>query len=239
MTARGKVLVLQHQDQDRPAYLGTWLDRHGVHREVRNTEAGDPFPERIDGWRALAILGGEMGANDDLPSLRAAESLIRQAVERGVPVLGHCLGGQLMARALGARVGRSPRPEAGWHRIDVHEVPPADRWLGDAGAIDVFQWHRDAFELPRGAVALASSEACPVQAFSLGPHLAMQFHVEVDQRKLGEWADARDLEAAVPGAPSWPSVHDGRRMRADAARCLPRQQALADAIYARWLSMAT
>jgi GMP synthase (glutamine-hydrolysing) len=107
------VLVLQHLSGDGPAYLATWLREQGVAFEVRDTEAGQPFPDSLQDHGALAVLGGEMSANDALPSLRQAERLILQAVRDGVPTLGHCLGGQLMARALGARVAASPAPEVG------------------------------------------------------------------------------------------------------------------------------
>jgi GMP synthase-like glutamine amidotransferase len=236
------VLILQHQHDDGPAWLAAWLHAQGVPFEVRNTEAGEPFPDRIDGWRALAVLGGEMGANDELPSLRRAEALIRQALAAGVPTLGHCLGGQLMARALGARIGPSPAPEIGWQRIEVAEAAEARAWFGAPGERTVFQWHYDAFELPPGATALAGSAACPQQAFTLGPpgtpgarHLAMQFHVELDEEKLQRWSLENDRRAAaVAGRPS---VQDGAAMRAQAARHLAAQQRLADRIFAHWLGL--
>ncbi len=125
------VLVLQHLPDDGPAFLATWLAAQGRALELRHTAAGDAYPERIDGFGALAVLGGEWGANDDRPSLRQAEHLIRQAVAAGVPVLGHCLGGQLMARALGGAVGLSPAPERGWHAVQRHATPQARQWLGE------------------------------------------------------------------------------------------------------------
>jgi len=152
------VLILQHLSGDGPAYLGTWLQRQGLPFELRNTEAGQDFPEHMDGHSALAILGGEMSANDPLPSLRRAELLILDAMARGRPVIGHCLGGQLMARALGARIQRSPQPEVGWHAIELFDTPQTRDWFGDAGSATVFQWHEEAFELPPGAVGLAGGK---------------------------------------------------------------------------------
>jgi GMP synthase-like glutamine amidotransferase len=183
-----------------------------------------------------------MSVNDDLPWIPAVLSLIRGAVARDVPVLGHCLGGQLMARALGGRVGRSPAPEIGWQPIALNADPAAasalDAWFGSDALPAVFQWHYEAFTLPPGATQLASSPACPVQAFALGPHLAMQFHVEVDAAKLRLWSGALDeafleAQAAFPG-----SVQSGAAMCERAAGRLTAQQALADRIYRRWLSNA-
>ena len=87
------VLVLQHLPDDGPAFLATWLARQGRPMDLRHTSAGQAYPATIDGFGALAVLGGEWSANDDRPSLRQAESLIRQAVAAGIPVIGHCLGG--------------------------------------------------------------------------------------------------------------------------------------------------
>ena len=228
------VLILQHLHQDGPAYLRTWLEREQVAFELFNSEAGQDFPEQIDRYGALAVLGGEMGANDPLPSLRRAEQLIRDAVGATVPVLGHCLGGQLMARALGARVADSPAPEIGWHPIHIHAGSESAAWFGDATEVLVFQWHYDAFELPAGAHALARSDACPHQAFALGPHLAMQFHVELDEPKLSAWAGAHDMRFVA--ARHHATVQSAEVMLDQATQRIEGQQRLADRLYARWLS---
>lgn len=231
------VLVLQHMASDGPAYLGTWLRKGRVPYEVFNTAAGQDFPSSIDGYAALAVLGGEMSVNDDLPSLRRAEDLIRQAMAAGAPVIGHCLGGQLMATALGARVVEAPQPEIGWQRLQVLDHADARAWFGDAGAATVFQWHYESFGLPAGAVLLASSPACAHQAFAIGPHLAMQFHVEVDADKLLHWSACDDPEY-LELQRRCASVQGGDTMRAEAERALVAQQRLADRLYARWLGAA-
>lgn len=228
------VLVLQHLPDDGPAFLATWLAAQGRAMDLRHTSAGDAFPEGIEGFGALAVLGGEWSANDKRPSLRQAESLIRQAVAAGVPVLGHCLGGQLMSRALGGSVGDSPRPERGWHAVHRLAQPLAAEWFGPGELPPLFQWHREAFTLPPGAQALATNAACPQQAFALGPHLAMQFHVEVDADKLAAWASDADGERSAD-EPGW---HNAQQMRLDTQRHLAASLALAARIYARWLRFA-
>lgn len=230
------VLVLQHLSSDGPAFLQTWLREQGVPHAVFNTEAGQPYPARLAGYSALAILGGEMSANDELPSLRQAEALFRQAVQQGVPTLGHCLGGQLMARALGAAVTASPAPEIGWQPLQVHAHPEAQAWLGEAGPRHVYQWHGETFGLPPGATWLAHSEACPHQAFALGPHLGLQFHVELDAEKLARWAG--EFDEAWFDARACATVQRPAAMRAEAPQRLAAQQALARRIYTRWLGGA-
>lgn len=228
------ILILQHLSSDGPAYLGAWLQREGLEFELRNSEIGQAFPEHMDAHSALAILGGEMSANDPLPSLRRAELLILDAMARGRPVIGHCLGGQLMARALGAGIGASPAPEVGWHAIDVHAGDAATTWFGAGPVPAVFQWHEEAFDLPLGAQALAGSPACRHQAFAIGMHLAMQFHVELDAEKLQRWA-ALDSPQFRALQQAHATVQSGAAMLAEAVQRLPQQQALADRIYRRWL----
>jgi GMP synthase (glutamine-hydrolysing) len=235
-TTMQPVLILQHLSGDGPAYLATWLRRNGVAYRVFDTEAGDAFPASMSGYSALAVLGGEMSANDDLASLRQAEALIRDAMGQARPVIGHCLGGQLMARALGCRVVESPAPEVGWQPIRCCEGPEPQRWFGSVSTPTVFQWHYEAFELPREATLLASSAACPHQAFAIGPHLGMQFHIEVDAEKVARWSREEGPRWAAARAAHPGSVQDGAAMREGLAAELPRHHSLADRIYGRWLA---
>lgn len=232
------VLVLQHTLEDGPGYLGAWLERERVAWEVRCTEAGDAFPDSLRGYRALAVLGGAWGANDDRPSLRQAEALIRAADAQGVPVIGHCLGGQLLARALGGRVERLPQPEIGWVPLQVATDPMAQAWLGPAGPAVVYHWHYDSFvTVPPGAQPLAASPACAHQAFACGPHLGMQFHIEITPAKIAAWlADPGTLYPQL-AAQGLDSVQPPEVMNADTPRRLAASEAMADRIYARWRSL--
>jgi GMP synthase (glutamine-hydrolysing) len=141
-----------------------------------------------------------------------------------------------MSRALGAAVGRSPQAERGWHRITRLDHPAAHHWLGDNAHPVVFQWHGEAFALPDGAILLASSTACPHQAWCLGPHLAMQFHIEVDEHKLAAWAQEIDNSSASAQAHSGPFWQGVAALREGSLQHLPASQRLADRIYSRWLA---
>lgn len=228
------VLILQFMADDAPAYLGTWLQRRGIAADVCVADGWPAFPRRIEGYRALALLGGSMSVNDGFAYLRTAEQLIQQALDADVPVLGHCLGGQLMARALGAAVGPSPAPEIGWQRMQCSESASRQDWFGPASAHHVFHWHYEAFDLPRGAVTLGATANCPHQAFAIGPHLALQFHVEVDASKVRLWLSQGE-QAYLDAQGRYESVHGEQRVRDDTARYLASQQRLADRIYERWL----
>lgn len=233
-----KALVLQHLTSDGPGELATFLRARAQPFDVFDTQAGQAHPEHIDGYAALAVLGGEMSANDDLPSLRHAERLILEAMAQGVPVLGHCLGGQLMARALGAPVTRNPVPEIGWHPIMLGGHADARAWFGDDPTPQVFQWHADTFALPRDAVRLATGEACANQAFAMGPHLAMQFHIELDEAKLAVWSADRHPAYLALQREHPRTVQSGETMREIARTALPLARRIAHRIYARWLAAA-
>lgn len=232
------ILILQNLSGDGPGYLARWLRIQDIPYRVLDTEAGDAYPPSVAGYGGLALLGGEMSANDDLQSLRQAERLILQAMDADIPVIGHCLGGQLMARALGARVIASPQPEIGWQSMTVPDTPAARDWFGEPGERTVYHWHGESFELPAGAELLAGSATCPRQAFAIGRHLAMQFHVELDEHKLAAWSASVD-PAFLKAQQRYPAtVQTGPAMRAQAARALPEQQHLADRLYRRWLGLA-
>ena len=229
------VLVLQHLNEDGPGYLGDWLDAQGIAWQVRCAEAGETYPDSVRGYRGVAVLGGAWSANDDRSTLRQAEALIREADALGVPVMGHCLGGQLLARALGGQVERLPRPEVGWWPLAHTGSAAARAWFGDKSTHTVYQWHQDGFvELPPGAELLASSPACAHQAFAIGPHLGMQFHVEITPQKIAIWL-AEPGQAYIHNVKAFPgSVQDPASMNAATPQHQAGSHALADRIYATW-----
>jgi hypothetical protein len=228
------VLILQHQTPERPAYLVTWLDQHDIPHETRNAGLWQQFPVSIEPYSALAVMGGGMSANDPLLSNRQAEILILQAMRLDRPVIGHCLGGQLMARALGATIGISPQPEIGWQPIEYEDVPETQQWFGSAPTSTVIQWHYDTFSIPTGATRLAGSAACANQAFAIGPHLAMQFHIEMDADKAREWAMDEDPKWTL-AREQYASVQDRDGILNGIEPNLIQHQAMADHIYQTWL----
>ena len=227
------VLILENQHTDQAGYLGTWLSWQGIQSRVINA-AQESFPDTIEPYAALAVMGGGMSANDPLLSNRQAEILILQAFLRDTPVIGHCLGGQLMARALGARVTRAAQPEIGWQPIRWKSTATAAAWFGHEPTGHVIQWHYDTFELPRGAELVASSDACENQAFVWGRHLAMQFHIEIDRAKALAWTQDPDPEWA--GARErHTTVQSGPEIQAGIDQYLWQHQRTAEAVYRQWL----
>ena len=229
------VLILQHQTPEHPAYLITWLKQHDIPYELFNAGAGEHFPASIEPYSALAVMGGGMSSNDQLLSNRQAEILILQAMRLDRPVIGHCLGGQLMTRAMGGTIGTSPEPEIGWQPIEYANDPLVEHWFGTDPAPTVIQWHYEAFTIPAGAIRLAFSNACPNQAWAMGNNLAMQFHIEMDSAKAQEWANDEDPKWASARA-QYNTVQDSQAILEGIEPHLTQHQATADHIYTTWLA---
>lgn len=228
------VLILQHQVPENAAYLITWLDNHSVAYQIVNAGAGEQFPSSIEPYSALAVMGGGMSVNDPLLSNRQAEILILQAILKDRPVIGHCLGGQLMARALGGTIQASPQPEIGWQPIQYESKALVDEWFGMDPTDTVIHWHYESFSIPQGAVRLASSEACPNQAFAYGKHLAMQFHIEINEAKIDSWVNDDD-DKWLDARQRYNSVQDRDAILAGIEPYLKKHQSTADSIYTNWL----
>jgi GMP synthase-like glutamine amidotransferase len=211
------------------------LERHRVDYVIFNAGADEEFPASIESYSALAVMGGGMSANDPLLSNRQAEILILQAMRLDRPVIGHCLGGQLMSRALGAAITASPRPEIGWQPIAYENLDVAREWFGDDPANTVAHWHYESFGIPAGAVRVATSPACPNQAWAMGPHLAMQFHIEINEIKLANWVAEDDAKWAE-SRQLYETVQDKISMLNGIVYHLEKHQATADSIYKKWLS---
>ena len=154
-------------------------------------------------------------------------------LERGVPVLGHCLGGQLIAKALGAEVRANPVREIGWH--DVEKLPGliSDEWLGESGMFPagVFHWHGETFSIPYGAVPILRSRFCENQAFVFNNTLAMQCHVEMTAEQVNQWSILYEDQIAVPAA----SIQSKAEMLNDLERRIAGLEKLAVRIYTKWL----
>jgi GMP synthase (glutamine-hydrolysing) len=174
--------VLQHVACEGPGAIGDALQRYGVAQRVVRIYDGEPVPTALEG-DALIVMGGPMGVyeTDRFPHLRAELRLIDEALRRGRPTLGVCLGSQLIAAALGARVYPSGGKEIGWYPIELSDAAKADAVLGAAPRrFTAFVWHGDVFDLPRGAVHLASTEMTAEHAFRYGEQVyGLLFHLEV------------------------------------------------------------
>ena len=186
-----KVLVCQHVAFEILGTLNPLLKRAGVRIRYVNFGRHPDAQPSVDGYDGLIILGGPMSVYDvgGHPHLDTEVRMINDAMARGIPVLGICLGAQLIARALGARVEPNSEKEIGWYDVRFTDHGRRDPLFSHCEERErIFQWHGDAFELPRGAVHLASSADCDNQAFRYGSNVyGFQFHLEVDEPLITRW----------------------------------------------------
>jgi GMP synthase (glutamine-hydrolysing) len=233
------ILVLRHAPEVPLGSVADVLTEAGL--SFRYVDLFEAVPERLplDEAAGLVVLGGAMSANDvaEYPFLEAELDWLRQAVQRRLPLLGICLGAQLLAKALGGRVYRNPVKEIGFFNVELTAAAGRDRlFLGRGPAETVFLWHGDTFDLPRGAVQLARGERCPQQAFRYGESAyGLQFHVEMTPELLEAWLREPGFEREVAELPGV----DAAALRAAAARQFPAMGRFSRCLLGRFAAMVS
>lgn len=237
------IAVFQHAADVAPGYFVEWLQASGLPLRILHPYLGEAVPDDPRAFSGLCFMGGPMSVNDPLPWLEDELRLIRAADRAGVPVIGHCLGGQLLAKALGAPVARHPVKEIGWGEVTVTDAALAARWLGAdvPPSFEVFQWHGESFALPPGAHNFLASEHCRNQAFAIEregyAHLGMQFHCEMTPALIRAWLQDPTWREEIEEerrATGGPGVQEAERMLERVEERCARMNARAARIYERW-----
>lgn len=227
-----EILIIRHVAHEGPGYLADYLERRSIPFRVLAIDHGDNIPESIEGLSAIVFMGGPMSVNDDLPWIPPALGLILKALAAGLPLLGHCLGGQLIAKALGAKVGPNPVPEYGWLPVQVANNDVAARWFdGVNREFIAFHWHGETFDIPEGATHVLASPHCLNQGFVFGNALALQCHIEMTPELVNDWVSRADDVTLSPS----PSVQGRNEILNDLNQKVDAMQKVADKIYDRWL----
>ena len=229
-----KIYVLQHHPVENLGTIADALEGAALAWQYVRVADGQAVPVSMKGAGGLVVIGGPMGVyqTDRYPWLRDEMRLIEDAIKSNLPVFGVCLGAQIVAAALGAKVERNPNgKEIGWHSVRLSDSARDDRLMrGLPATLTPFHWHGDIFEQPRGAVALASSDKTPCQAFRYGDKTyGFQFHFEVTADGVAAMATAFAKELVRENI-------SADRMVAQSAEFLPPLETISDTVFSRWAS---
>lgn len=226
------IYIFRHLEHEGPGYLTEVLHRYGIPYRLIRIDQGDDVPSALDDTSGLVFMGGDMSVNDPLPWIEEELALIRLAAEEHMPALGHCLGGQLISKALGGKVTRNPVKEIGWHAAQRVDSVTANDWLGDLPQeMEMFHWHGETFTLPGDAIRILQSRYCANQAFVIGNMLGLQCHVEMTPDMVREWAHRSPDELAHPSE----SVQSAVQMTKNLPARIDDLREVADRLYDRWL----
>ena len=226
------IRIFRHVASEGPGYLATYLASHNLPYELVCIDAGEAVPEQLDDVSGLVFMGGPMSVNDELPWIEQELKLIRRAAAADLPVLGHCLGGQLISKALGGKVTANPVREIGWSPVHALDNQVARDWLaGLPREFEVFHWHGETFSLPDGATRLMYNGYCANQAFAIGAMLALQCHIEMTADMVEEWVAKGQNDLAHTSE----SVQSPTEIRQNLSAKIDHLQHLAQILYKRWL----
>lgn len=228
------IVVFRHALTEGAGFLGDMLDEQAIAWRMIRIDQGEALPSSVRQFSGMILMGGPMSVNDDLPWIKPLLELIREAVAADIPLLGHCLGGQLMSKALGAVVSANPVKEIGWGEVEVTQHAEAQRWFGDLQRFQGFHWHGETFSLPDHATHLLASTYCRNQAYSIGKHLAFQCHIEMTAAMVRTWCEVGfDEIKASAGSPGVQPAHVMQQALDDR---IAELNAVARQVYRRWLS---
>ncbi len=230
------ILILTHTDHCTPGHLAQVLRAQQHDYRVLRVDRGELAGVDLDWPKAVAIMGGAMSVNDPLPWLAAELEAIRHFLQRDIPIIGHCLGGQLLAKALGAEVQAMAFQEVGWQRLQQTSHAANSPWFSHLPAeFELFQWHGDTFDLPPGAKHLLSNSWCQNQAFAWGDKvLALQSHPEMTAELVDLWL----TEAGYLLDASQPSQQSIAYMRENLGQRITQLNQVAEGFYRHWLHLA-
>lgn len=227
------IWIFRHVACEGPGYLGQVLDRYHIDYRLIAIDRNDPVPDNVNGASALVFMGGPMSVNDPDEWIQRELALIREGAGQGLPLLGHCLGGQLISKALGAVVKPNSVTEIGWHAVEKTGNPVAEAWLESLSfPVELFHWHGETFDLPEKAIPLFKSCFCENQAYVKDNILALQCHVEMLPEMVTEWAEAYTDQISRPCE----SIQSQTQMTENLDTRIARAQQVADVLYRQWLT---
>jgi len=228
------IYIICHANCEPPGYLCTYFDKQNIPYKKINIIKDEIANIDLDAISGLTFMGGPYSVNEDHPWLTDEIKLIQEAIEKDIPLMGVCLGAQLISMALGAKVNTATNMQTGWHPITVDTSKLAsDQVLNLDDNFEAFEWHEDTFSIPNGATPLFKGRGPEAQGYLYGRVLTMQFHLEMTEHMVHEWLTRYNDCLPEPSdyVQSPEQITDRLNERLD------NLHAVADKIYGWWLSM--
>ena len=227
------VVIFRFLAHEGPGYLGEFLTSQNITWQLIKVDENELLPTSILAYSGMVLMGGPMSVNDDLPWIAPLLDLICEARDNDIPLLGHCLGGQLMSKALGANITKNPIKEIGWGKVTVSNNDVAKNWFGEIETFNAFHWHGETFSLPQGANHLLASAHCQNQAWSIGKHLAFQTHIEMTVEMVHKWCEegAEELNQSANSV----AVQQADAMQENLPVHVFFLQKVAKQVYSQWI----
>lgn len=229
------VAIFRFSAQEGPGYFTEFLDAKVIPWVLIKIDQGEEVPSDPGKYSGICLMGGPMSVNDPLPWVKHLCGLIRQAFVKDIPMIGHCLGGQLISRALGGKVEPNKVKEIGWSQLFPARSSVAKKWFGELAnePFTVFQWHGETFSIPMQAELIAINNYCRNQIVAFGSLLAMQCHVEMTPQMISDWCEHWDTDAGH--LPVRSNIQTPKTIQLNLDDALPKLHLLADHIYTEWL----
>jgi GMP synthase-like glutamine amidotransferase len=225
------VLIFRHLEHEGPGYFQDFLQQKEIPFKLVRVDAGDTIYGDIKNTSGLVFMGGNMSVNDPLPWIRSEITLIQKAIDHDIQVLGHCLGAQLIARALGAEVKANHVTEIGWHQTRIVDNLVSRQWFTDLPAeLELYHWHSETFAIPDGAERIMESENCVNQGFVYDKSLALQCHIEMTEEMVRDWASRGGDDLILTD-----SVQGVSQMLDRLPERIAVLNRIADRIYSHWI----
>jgi GMP synthase-like glutamine amidotransferase len=232
-TVTKPVIIFRFLAHEGPGFFGDFLDAQNIGWQLIKVDEGELLPASISTYSGMVLMGGAMSVNDDFPWIAPLLDLIRQAKDNDIPLLGHCLGGQLISKALGGVVTKNAIKEIGWGEVTVSKNDAAKHWFGEIETFNAFHWHGETFSLPTEAQHLLASPHCQNQAWSIEKHLAFQTHIEMTPEMVKKWCE--EGEAELRESASSIAVQQANAMQENLAVHCFFLNKFATQVYSRWI----
>ena len=227
------IIIFRFLAHEGPGYLGDFLTAQNIPWQLVKVDEGETLPASILAYSGMVLMGGPMSVNDDLPWIAPILDLVREARDNDIALLGHCLGGQLMSKALGGIVTQNAVKEIGWGEVTVSQNEAAKNWFGSIETFNAFHWHGEMFSLPQGATHLLASPYCQNQAWSIGRHLAFQTHIEMTAEMVQKWCE--EGESELKESVASPAVQQADAMQQELPLHVFFLQKVAKQVYSQWI----